>query len=719
MCLKFIKGKAKKTLAFALALMMAGMVATPAYAETTKGFFGKEVKITHETKENYVANATFYDYYSDSQVGTTNAPNAIADGLKAKSNINTFQKFNNVLLKTMKYGDAAQAPTKDPLYQGYFALGMTKDKTGNIYSTYDMPGGEVINKASNFDLDNHGGWTKLTVTEGLVNNKLTTDSNGITYVTTTNPDNGKTAKLPYFDKDLLTSTTFENSELTIGSVKEKVAFPFRKDVKDDVTYYEFDSEKDVVRFNSEGDLVYKGTKESEQVKDVNGKPGFFPYNSPADSNSEKLNFGFGTKIEIPFSVTSDGKINKKDITFDFTGDDDVWVFIDGELAIDIGGGHKAINGSMNLATLKKTVNGCTSQLPNAVKSMLRDTSKTHTLTLFYLERGEWQSNMKLKFNLPEPNNITVVNEVRTSNVNKTFLETVNAIVANEQFVVGITDKNLNEFDEQVLTNKEYVSYTDEFKYNDTLQLKLTGLKDTTRSLDALYNTTYTLSDSKGVISSKNNTQVSDSRAKTKDAFVFRNKDNTSTPFLLASYVNQVATGDLEITNAVSSIKKENDEFEYIVTYCNVFGKESEACFYSGEYTVRKANGKTETKTTADGKIVLKANEKATIKGIPTCTKVGVQNTKKEKAYKIEGIDKTTNFTVDEKEALAMGEITKKNNELIFAFKAEGGKKVDPNAMDKTPRTGDAFNALYIMLALAAVVMATSITIVIRRRKVSR
>lgn len=721
MCLKFIKGKAKKSLAFALAMMMAGMVATPAYAETTKGFFGKEVKITHETKENYVANATFYDYYSDSQVGTTSTPNAITDALKSsKNNVNTFQLFNNVLLKTMKYGDATQAPTKDPLYQGYFALGMTKAQTGNIYSTYDMPGGDVINKASNFDLDNHGGWTKLTVTEGLVNNKLTTDSNGITYVTTTNPDNGKTAKLPYFDKDLLTSTTFENSELTIGSVKEKVAFPFRKNDKDGVTYYEFDSSKDVVRFNNEGDLVYKGTKASEQVKDVNGLPGFFPYNTPADSNSEKLNFGFGTKIEIPFGVTSDGKINKKDITFEFTGDDDVWVFVDGELAIDIGGGHKAIKASMNLADLKRTVNGVTTQLPNAVKSMLRDTSKTHTLTLFYLERGEWQSNMKMSFNLPEPNNITVANEIKTSDVNKTFLEAVQAIVANEQFVVGLTDKNLNEFDEQVLTNKEYVSYTDEFKYNDTLQLKLTGLKDTTRNLEDLYNTTYTLSDAKGVISSKKNTQVSDSRAKTNDAFLFRNLNNTSTPFLLAAYVNQVATGKLEIVNSVSSIKNENDEFEYIVTYCNVFGKESEAKFYSGEYTLEKADGKKETKTTADGKIVLKANEKVIIEGIPTCTKVGVQNTNRLEAYKLEGIDKTANFTADEKEALAVGEITKKNNEVIFALKAEGGKKVDPKAMDKTPSTGDTFNSLYVILIMAAAaIMATSVTIVIRKKASNR
>ena len=77
MCLRFIKGKAKRSVAFALALLMAGLVTTPAFAETSKGYVGKEVKITHESKERYVANATFYDYYSDSQVGQGNTPQAI------------------------------------------------------------------------------------------------------------------------------------------------------------------------------------------------------------------------------------------------------------------------------------------------------------------------------------------------------------------------------------------------------------------------------------------------------------------------------------------------------------------------------------------------------------------------------------------------------------------------------------------------------------------
>ena len=83
MCLKFIKGKAKKAVAFSLALLMAGMSVAPnvAYAEVTKGLYGKEVKITHESKTRYVANATFYDYYSDSQVGNCAKPGKITDAL--------------------------------------------------------------------------------------------------------------------------------------------------------------------------------------------------------------------------------------------------------------------------------------------------------------------------------------------------------------------------------------------------------------------------------------------------------------------------------------------------------------------------------------------------------------------------------------------------------------------------------------------------------------
>ena len=734
MCLKFIKEKAKKSVAFALALMMAGMVTAPAYAETTKGYFGREVKITHESKERFVSNATFYDYYSDSQVGTTKDALPITDAQKsAKANplsaVNTFQKFNNVLMNTMKYTDATQTPTKNPLYQGYFVLGMTKEHSGNI------------KKTANFDLDNHGAWWKSSAEKGLVDSRLTTDSQGNTYITTSNPDNGKSAKLPYFDKELLTSTTFDNSELTLGSVKEKVSFPFRPVEQKGVTYYEFDSAKDVVRFNEEGDLVYKGTDASQQVVDVNGKPGFFPYNEASKAKkNQALNFGFGAKIEVPFSTTKDGKVDGQDIVFEFTGDDDVWVYIDGELALDMGGAHKVISGSINLATMKSKVKGKTYTLSDAVKTKIRDTSKTHTLTLFYLERGEWQSNMKIKFNLPEPNNITVANEIKTSNVNSTFLEETKKAIENEKFVIGLTDKNLNEFDEQVLTDKEYVSYTNEFKYNDTLQLKISGLKDTNRKLADLYDTTYTLSDSKEVISTKKKAQVTDGRAKTNDAFIFRNKNNTSTPFILAQYVNEVATGKLELTNSVSSIITENDEFQYSVSYCDVFGVTSEAKFYSGEYTVIDTKGTKTKKTTTDGKIVLKANEKAEIEGIPAGTRVAVQNDKMDAAYSIEAIDTTSNLEAQNDKALAQGVINKKNNEVIFATSAQGGvkpeegvyqggdnnstkdkqtketKKLDPNALDESPKTGDEFKSLFLIAIMAAVLaLATGTTLVIRKK----
>ena len=432
MCLKFIKGKAKKAIAFSLALLMAGMSVAPsvAYAEVTKGLFGKEVKITHESKTRYVANATFYDYYSDSQVGTCANPGKITDALKSAGNsgvINTFQKFNNVLLKTMQYGDKTNSPAKYPLYQGYFTSSMKAEDTGNIFDKSN----NAVNEASNFWLGSNGGQGKAAATQGLVDSKLKYDCKGESYITTTNPDNGKSAMLPYFNKDLLTSTTFDNSELALGNVKEKVSFPFRQSVENEVTYYEFDSSKDVVRFNKDGKLEYKGTDAAEQVKDTKGNPGFFPYNSAKESNSESLNFGFGAKIEIPFTVTENGKINGQDIVFEFEGDDDVWVFIDDTLAMDLGGGHEKVSGKINLAQGKTEVsmvknnsvafasrdralcsgitrslssltdlNTLTGSKTNLMKSLgeevqtkLKDTTKVHYLTVYYLERGERESNM--------------------------------------------------------------------------------------------------------------------------------------------------------------------------------------------------------------------------------------------------------------------------------------------------------------------------------------
>ena len=723
MCLKFISGKVKKAIAFSLALMMAGMCVAPAtYAETEKGYVGKEVKITHDSKDRFVANATFYDYYSDSQVGKDKTPLEISDALKSASYVetkavNTFQKFNNKLLKSMNYGDSSKTPTKTPLYQGYFVNFMGEEATGGIFSTYKAS----VNKASAFDMSAHGGITKCFIKQGLVDNRLSADSKGNTYITTSNSKNGKTAKLPYFDKEFLTSTTFDDSELTLGSVKEKVSFPFREEQVNKVTYYEFDSSKDVVRFNEEGNLEYKGKSTSEQVKDAKGKPGFFPYNKPSDSKSNKLNFGFGAKIEIPFSTTKDGKINGQDIIFEFKGDDDVWVFVDNELVLDMGGSHNQVYGLFNLATMKtKVTDKSVKKVPTSVITKLKDTSKTHVLTVYYMERGEWQSNLKIRFNLPAPNNLTVVNDVKSEAVNKVFLEEAEKVSEKDRFVYGVTDKDLNEYDEQVLSNKEYVSYTNEFKYNDKMQLKLNGLKDINRKVNELYNTKYVLSDSTKVISSRKSTVVTDKNLEKTKSFVFRNKDNYLPPVLLASFENQIAVGDLEITNSVIGDADKDDKFEYVLAFSNVFGGDSEANYYEGEYVVEDTNGKQTTKSAVEGKIILKKNQKAIIKGVPTNTKVAVQQSNLDEEYKLDTIDTTENLEVNQEKSFVSGNIKKNTNEIIYAVNTTiDEEKADSKTddVDKSPETGDSSEILFWMINAIAAIGVLGITgIIIYRRK---
>ena len=311
--------------------------------------------------------------------------------------------------------------------------------------------------------------------------------------------------------------------------------------------------------------------------------------------------------------------------------------------------------------------------------------------------------MYMKFNLPQPNNMTVVNKVGTSKVNETFKEAAKKVAENDTFLVGITDKNLNEFDEQAMKDNEFISYTDEFKYNDVMQLKVNGLKEVTRKLASLYNTSYELSDAKETIAKKNGTVVSDGRAQAEDCYILRNKSNTKTPFLMNEFTNEIATGDLEIVNAVTTEVKKDDKFEYVVVYSSVFGGDSEAKYYEGTYIVEDEEGKETKKTAKDGKIVLEANETAKIKGIPAATKVAVQQQEMDKVYFVDAIDTTENFESDEEKGLAVGTIDKEaednTNEIIFAIDTEA----NPEDFDDTPDTGDGMTIMFIIAALLSMV----------------
>ena len=139
---------------------------------------------------------------------------------------------------------------------------------------------------------------------------------------------------------------------------------------------------------------------------------------------------------MKFKLTSDGTVKTTEnadapIEFNFSGDDDVWVFIDGKLVLDVGGGHGKATGTINFkdktATVSSVKNDATGGgvTPSKVNSFARDETitkdyftKEHTLTMFYMERGLWESNMSISFNFPDENEFQVEKNVDTNDVNK-------------------------------------------------------------------------------------------------------------------------------------------------------------------------------------------------------------------------------------------------------------------------------------------------------------
>ena len=403
----------------------------------------KNVKYANEEADSYEfrnIKCTVFDYYSDSQVNSSATPGEITDGICFPEN--GFTRFTRALLDSKKYADPVDSPAKYPLYIGQFAYGCfggeNVDFVKMAFKTYD---GEAEDFETNYWLSANTSSTNdtRTVTMGLVDTYL--DDNG--NIMQSNENTGKSGILPLFDKTFLSTTKHRNSELPLANVKEGVNFPLLVNNIDGVDYYSFNSAEDTVRFNGESNFVYQG-KNTNSVLDKSGKKAFMPFNSPEDSNSEKLNFGFGLKMEYEFYMTDIGKFRGQDMIFEFKGDDDLWVFIDGILALDIGGTHGIVGGKINFATLSSTVDkvknndiafsdprftiiedreytveemtnmGIIGKLspekgilynvetpfPQDLKDKLSNIDVPHQLTIFYIERGMVQSNLCINMNLP-------------------------------------------------------------------------------------------------------------------------------------------------------------------------------------------------------------------------------------------------------------------------------------------------------------------------------
>ena len=426
-------------------------------AETGKGTTVVDVpnEVEKRNEDELYVNTTIYDYYSDYELNGLNR-----DNYQSNIPVNShriYQPFRQFNMAVSDYYQVNGATS--PLYWGNFQNYNDATDFKNIAGTMNLFGYPNSKDDSNlyqkFFYENNSMWgsdgNKLSsgnnATQGLVADQL--NNNSLQLKT----DSG-TALAPFFDKDFLNGNNSKNTVL--GKVYENVTFPFvKKAMRSSSTestgtldYWYFNS-ADKEATNKNLQLKYDATDEyflqsnNEEVKGstTNGATAngnYFPLNSKEQSGkASQLNYGFGQKFDLKFRLTSDGKVLDSDnsevpIEFNFSGDDDVWVFIDGQLVLDIGGDHAVVTGRIDFANKKATVSSAkNSSLGGTSNGEVEkdfpkelDTNnyftKEHTLTMFYMERGLWESNMQITFNFPQENKLTVEKKVDTSGANEIF-----------------------------------------------------------------------------------------------------------------------------------------------------------------------------------------------------------------------------------------------------------------------------------------------------------
>lgn len=345
----------------------------------------------------------------------------------------------------------------NPLFFGYVKPDTTQVAGNQNFRIQD-------NLAMRWD-DNHAYYASV---QGLAGNTLSSTSkneNGCGYLLTADGS----GNMPLFDYDKLKSNTDVAS-----NVYEGLNFPFNESTFNGITTYSYDSFTDKNRVIVDNDFKVD-TYSNATVGNDKGV-GFFPFNN-SDSTKNANKYGYGTEFDIDFYMSETGKLTaadgtQKDITFNFSGDDDVWVYVDGVLVLDLGGAHKVSSGSINFSDMKviykaavdtsdnisargkgtadtyatdadhvTTVDLAKIFKANGAEFNNKNSSKKHTLQMFYMERGSFDSNCSISFNLPQNTGLLVRNDVNFDSVNP-----------------GLKDATMG------IANKDYFSYMIENKY---------------------------------------------------------------------------------------------------------------------------------------------------------------------------------------------------------------------------------------------------------------
>ena len=430
---------------------------------------------TEEANTKYVT-STLYDYYTDYELnGNNRGSYDQSSPTVSHRNWVPFRQFDQAL---SDYYEKAGA--QYPIYTGHFQPGGGTNFS-DIATTLNLFGYD--NEQSKF---NHF----MAINNSQRNDDNTNGSNHTNYAyqglvadtTSTGKATGEPllkgtgAVEPHFNKDFLLGENSKKAKL--GDVYDNVAFPFTKkqifDEDQGVDYWCFDS-KDTTLYlkqnseqNSDSKYFLQESTTRNPSKNVSASStpkdpyGYFPFNETANPGVfSTYNYGFGTKLQMDFTLTDDGMVEadkadgrqkKTNIKFFFSGDDDVWVFIDGKLALDVGGAHGEVSGLLEFgetdtkdgkknsvtAYVSKVKKGGTSsegdkdEKSGVVKTVTYnkeridfyaqgttltfDKGQKHTLTMYYMERGMWESNMAVAFNFPDNNELQVQKVVDLKNV---------------------------------------------------------------------------------------------------------------------------------------------------------------------------------------------------------------------------------------------------------------------------------------------------------------
>ena len=439
----------------------------------------KSAPFTEEANTKYVT-STLYDYYTDYELnGNNRGSYDQSSPTVSHRNWVPFRQFDQALSDYYK-----DAKAEYPIYTGHFQPGGGTNFS-DIATTLNLFGYDkfkrfmaINNSQYNEDPQNNDNNHTYYAYQGLVKDTTSTGK------ATGEPLlKGTGAVEPHFNKEFLLGKNSKNAKL--GEVYDNVAFPFTKKQifgeDQGVDYWCFDS-KDTTLYlkqNSEQNsdskyfLQSQSANNRESSKNVSASStpkdpyGYFPFNETAKPGVfSTYNYGFGTKLQMDFTLTDDGMVEtekadgtteKTSIKFFFSGDDDVWVFIDGQLALDVGGAHGEVSGLLEFgetdtedgkknsvtAYVSKVKTGGTSGSDKDDKNgnspvktvtynkevikfyaqgttLPLDKGQKHTLTMYYMERGMWESNMAVAFNFPDNNELQVQKEVELSKVDPDF-----------------------------------------------------------------------------------------------------------------------------------------------------------------------------------------------------------------------------------------------------------------------------------------------------------